>query len=322
MAKSLRPENFDEYIGQKNTIDQLKTYVLATKIRAARDPDDCALPHVVFEGGAGLGKTSIANVTAKELGTNIRIMQGNSIEKLADLAQNLVVLEAGDILFIDEIHSLRPFIEEMLYSVMEDYRLDIMIDDGAGGSKPVNINLPQFTLMGATTEIGRLKKPFRERFQYEFTMSQYTEDELALILKLNVGKMYCQFDSDEPAKKIAKASRGVPRVALTHLRKCCDWALVENDGVINLNIVDKAFELASISEEGLSANDIKYLTALASRTRPTGLKNLAEITSIDKATIENSIEPYLHEQGYIEKLPNGRIITQLGEMTLNAETGI
>ncbi|MCY9866106.1 Holliday junction branch migration DNA helicase RuvB [Vibrio coralliirubri] len=315
MAKSLRPECFEEYIGQPHIIEQLKTYVRATQIRRDIDPEDCALPHTIFEGGAGLGKTSIANVTAKELGATIRVMQGNSIEKLGDLAQNLMVLNDGDILFIDEIHALKPFLEESLYSVMEDFRLDIMVDQGGGESKPVNIPLPRFTLIGATTEIGRLKKPLRERFKYHFTLESYNDEELKLILELNVGKMHCTM-TDSAATQIAKAARGTPRVALSHLGKCSDFALVENDGVIDTDVVNKTFKLATINHIGLNKNDIRYLTVLADRKRPTGIKNLSEILSMDRSTIENAVEPHLHEQQLIEKLPNGRIITDRGREVL------
>lgn len=310
-VKSLRPESFKSYIGQAPIIEQLKIYVEATKIRKHKVPEDCALPHLIFEGCAGLGKTSIAYVVAKELDANIRIMQANSIEKLGDLVQNLIILDDGDILFIDEIHSLKPFLEEMLYSVMEDFRLDIMIDDGTGISKPLNIALPKFTLMGATTEIGRLKKPLRDRFQYHFTLEKYSINELILILELNAPKMYCEL-SKAAAKQIAVASRGTPRIALSNLRKCCDWALVENDGVISETIVQKAFSVALINKDGLNRNDIKYLNALRERTRPIGLKNLSEILAIDRLTIENTIEPYLHESGFIEKKTNGRVLTSIG----------
>ena len=317
MAKSLRPKGLDEYIGQNQIIDQLKIFIEATEIRAKIDPKDCALHHTMLEGGAGLGKTSLAMVIANELQSNIRIMQGKAIKTLGDLAKNLVDLNDGDILFIDEIHTLEYFIEEMLYSVMEDFRLDIMVEQGMGDSRPVSINLNHFTLIGATTEIGRLQQPFRDRFKYSFTFERYSPEELVLIIHLNVEKMHCTID-DESANKIAKASRGIPRIALTTLTICCDWALVENNGNINSNIVLKAFKYSETTDLGLKRSDIKYLSALNESYRPIGLKVLSEKIGIDIKTIENVIEPYLHEQRYIEKMPNGRIISEKGIKIINS----
>jgi Holliday junction DNA helicase RuvB len=318
MSKSLRPDSFDEYIGQQDTITELKTYVQATKVRNSQNEHHTALPHLVFEGSAGLGKTSIAFVVAKELNANIKVMQANAIEKLGDLVANLVCLEDGDILFLDEIHSLKPQFEEMLYSVMEDFRLDVMIAESNGGSKPLNLDLPQFTLIGATTEIGRLKKPLRDRFIHQFTLRPYSTDDLKTILQLNAPKTDCSL-TDDAAIQLAQASKGTPRIALSYLRKCADWALVENDSVIDPSIVQRAFQTAKISEQGLSSNDIRFLKVLASKSRPTGIKSLSDITGIDSTTIERSIEPYLHEQGFMEKLPRGRVITELGRQTLEAE---
>lgn len=305
--KSLRPSFFNEYIGQNNIIRQLKTFTKATQLRKEKGWSGI-LDHMIFEGSAGLGKTSIAFVIANEMNSDIKITQGTSMESVADLVSNIINLEEGDIFFIDEIHALKGHIEEALYSIMEDFRLDILPQ--TPNSKPISVGLPKFTLIGATTEMGKIKKPLQDRFVHKFTLERYTIDELSSIIIKSSELLECDIDN-ESAELLASYSRGVPRVANNLLRKTVHYADVFNESIINTNIVELSLRESQITLGGLDTNDRIYLKSLEGGS-PIGLKTITSMTNIDEYTIENNIEPYLLENGYVEKRSRGRVITEKG----------
>ncbi|CAH7376625.1 Holliday junction ATP-dependent DNA helicase RuvB [Vibrio chagasii] len=302
----LRPTAFDGYIGQGSIVRQLKTHVLAEKKRKERGVTS-TLDHIMLEGGAGLGKTSIAAVIAKEIGANLKIMQGTSIEHLGHLASNIMSLEEGDVFFIDEVHALKPALEEALFSILEDFRMDITPDEG----QPLNISLPRFTMIGATTELGKLKEPFIDRFTHRFTMEKYTPEELSAIIKRSASILECEI-TNEAADYLSGASRGIPRVANNLLKKARNYAEVFNDNLLDLETATNSLTEASIEESGLTSNDRKYLQALYDQGKPVGLKTLSGILAMDIKTIENKVEHFLLEQGFIEKQPRGRALSPKG----------
>ena len=312
--KSLRPDSFDEYIGQAKAIKQLKMFVKAATLRRNNDEHDWTIDHIVFDGQAGLGKTSLAYVIAKEMNADIRIVQANSFQQVGEIAAVIMSLNEGDVLFIDEIHGLDKRLAESLYSIMEDFRLDIIIDrDGA--QQAMSLSLPRFTLIGATTELGRLELPFIERLTHSFTLDPYSIDELNQIIELNVGKFNCSIE-DEARDKIALASKSVPRNAISLLKKCRDYAQGGGRYDISMSDVVEAFSDSEINEDGLKKTDINYLQKLHERcsntNKPVGLKTISDITGIDAHTIESAIEPFLIQNGYIDRTPRGRVITELG----------
>lgn len=309
----LRPTAFDSYIGQKPTVKQLKTHVIAEQIRKERGVESF-LDHIMFEGSAGLGKTSLAFVIAKELGSNLKVMQGTSIEHQGQLVANILNLEEGDVFFVDEIHALKPPVQEALLSIMEDFRMDITPTDG----EPISMSVPKFTLIGATTEVGKLKQPLQARFVHSFTLQRYTVDELTTILERSAKLLHCEYDLDA-LSYLAGASRGTPRIANNLLKKARNYADVYNNNHLDLKTATDALNDASIEESGFEESDRKYINALLEAKKPIGLKTLSGILSMDIKTIENNIESFLLEHGLIEKHPRGRILSEKGMRVAKGE---
>lgn len=297
---SLRPSSWDEYIGQEKIKKNLRVFIDASKKRKE------ALDHILFYGPPGLGKTTLSYLISNEMNSNIKVTAGPMIEKSGDLAAILTNLEEGDILFIDEIHRLSPAVEEILYPAMEDYRLDIIIGSGPA-AQTVKIDLPRFTLIGATTRAGMLSNPLRERFGMHFRMQFYTQEELAKIIQkasVKLGK-FCE---DDAALEISKRSRGTPRVALRLLRRVRDFSEVNNEKSINIQRCKYALDELGVNESGFDEMDINLLELLISnKGRPMGLSTIAAALSEDEGTIEDAIEPYLLANGYIERTARGRV---------------
>ncbi|NQY93285.1 MAG: Holliday junction branch migration DNA helicase RuvB [Campylobacteraceae bacterium] len=299
---SLRPSSWDDYIGQGKIKKNLKVFIEASKKRAE------ALDHILFYGPPGLGKTTLAYLVSSEMNSNIKITAGPMIEKAGDLAAILTNLEEGDILFIDEIHRLSPAVEEILYPAMEDYRLDIIIGSGPA-AQTVKIDLPRFTLIGATTRAGMLSNPLRERFGMHFRMQFYNDTELARIIKLASVKLN-KNSQDDASMEMARRSRGTPRVALRLLRRVRDFAEVENEDIIQIERCKYALNELGVNEKGFDEMDLNLLELLISnRGKPMGLSTIAAALSEDEGTIEDAIEPYLLANGFIERTARGRIAT-------------
>ncbi|GAA9844953.1 Holliday junction branch migration DNA helicase RuvB [Helicobacter pylori] len=299
---SLRPNLWEDYIGQEKIKSNLQISICAAKKRQE------SLDHMLFFGPPGLGKTSISHIIAKEMETNIKITAAPMIEKSGDLAAILTNLQAKDILFIDEIHRLSPAIEEVLYPAMEDFRLDIIIGSGPA-AQTIKIDLPPFTLIGATTRAGMLSNPLRDRFGMSFRMQFYSPSELALIIKKAAAKLN-QDIKEESADEIAKRSRGTPRIALRLLKRVCDFALVKNSSLMDLNITLHALNELGVNELGFDEADLAYLSLLANaQGRPVGLNTIAASMREDEGTIEDVIEPFLLANGYLERTAKGRIAT-------------
>ena len=300
---SLRPSSWDEYIGQGHIKKNLKVFIEASKKRAE------ALDHILFFGPPGLGKTTIANLISVEMGANIKTTAAPMIEKSGDLAAILTNIEEGDILFIDEIHRMSPAIEEILYSAMEDFRLDIIIGSGPA-AQTVKIELPRFTLIGATTRAGMLSNPLRERFGIHFRMQFYSSEELAEIVRLASIKLE-KVTNPDAAHEIAKRSRGTPRLALRLLRRVRDFAEVANESEVNLKTTKYGLDQLGINAIGFDEEDIRLLELLISaKGRPMGLSTIAAALSEDEGTIEDVLEPYLLANGYIERTARGRLATE------------
>lgn len=300
---TLRPGNWDEYIGQEKIKKNLKIFIEASRKREE------ALDHILFFGPPGLGKTTLANIISSEMNANIKTTSAPMIEKAGDLAALLTNIEEGDILFIDEIHRMSPAIEEILYPAMEDFRLDIIIGSGPA-AQTVRIDLPRFTLIGATTRAGMLSSPLRERFGMHFRMQFYTPEELGIIVEIASQKL------DKPAqqtaaKEIAGRSRGTPRVALRLLRRVRDFAEVADEREIELKTTRYALNELGVNDLGFDEQDIQLLEFLVSaKGKPIGLSTIGAALSEDEGTIEDVIEPYLLANGYIERTSRGRIATQ------------
>jgi len=300
---SLRPNSWNEYIGQEHIKKNLKVFIEASRKRG--EP----LDHILFFGPPGLGKTTLANIVANEMNTNIKTTSAPMIEKAGDLAAILTNIEDGEILFIDEIHRMSFAIEEILYSAMEDFRLDIIIGSGPS-AQTVKIDLPKFTLIGATTRAGMLSHPLRERFGMHFRMQFYSSEELSQIIKLASIKLNKE-TTKEASVEIAKRSRGTPRIALRLLRRVRDFAEVENEKIITLERAKYALSQLGVNELGFDEQDIKLMELLLSaKGRPMGLGTISAILSEDEGTIEDVIEPYLISNGYIEKTARGRVATE------------
>ncbi len=299
---SLRPNLWEDFIGQEKIKSNLQISICAAKKRQE------SLDHMLFFGPPGLGKTSISHIIAKEMETNIKITAAPMIEKSGDLAAILTNLQAKDILFIDEIHRLSPAIEEVLYPAMEDFRLDIIIGSGPV-AQTIKIDLPPFTLIGATTRAGMLSNPLRDRFDMSFRMQFYSPSELALIIKKAAAKLN-QDIKEESADEIAKRSRGTPRIALRLLKRVRDFALVKNSSLMDLNITLHALNELGVNELGFDEADLAYLSLLANaQGRPVGLNTIAASMREDEGTIEDVIEPFLLANGYLERTAKGRIAT-------------
>ncbi len=299
---TLRPSSWDEYIGQEKIKKNLKVFIEASRRREE------ALDHILFFGPAGLGKTTIANIIAYEMNANIKTTSAPMIEKSGDLAALLTNIEENDILFIDEIHRMSPAIEEILYSAMEDFRLDIIIGSGPA-AQTVKIDLPRFTLIGATTRAGMLSTPLRERFGMHFRMQFYTSSELSIIIN-QASKKLNKPTVEDASIEIAKRSRGTPRIALRLLKRVRDFAEVEDRDIIELVVTHYALNELGVNDIGFDEQDIKFLELLISaKGKPIGLSTIGATLSEDEGTIEDVIEPYLIANGYIERTARGRIAT-------------
>ena len=300
----LRPQGFDEYIGQKKIVDNIDIMVKSAKIRKQ------AMDHALLSGPPGLGKTSLAMIIAKSLGTEMHVISGPAIEKKGDVAAILTNLNPLDVLFIDEIHRMHVSIEEILYSAMEDYRLDIMIGQGAS-ARTMQIDIPPFTLIGATTRSGLLSNPLRDRFMAHLHFDFYNSDELSQIVANNSKKLDIKIDKDS-LKKIANCSRGTPRVANRILRRVRDYYLVNNKNSVSEKEVCESLKLMDIDEVGLDRMDRKILSVILEfyDGGPVGIEALCATLSEDRDTIEDVYEPYLLKEGYILRTPRGRVISE------------
>ena len=301
--RALRPKKLDEYVGQEKIREQLEIFIDAAKKRNE------ALDHVLLFGPPGLGKTTLANIIAKEMGVNLRQTSGPVLEKTGDLAALLSNLEENDVLFIDEIHRLSPVIEEILYPAMEDYRLDIMIGEGPS-ARSVKLELPPFTLIGATTRAGMLTNPLRDRFGIVSRLEFYTKQELTKIVIRSANLLEVKIDK-EGANEIANRSRGTPRIANRLLRRVRDFAEVKSEGIVDKTIADAALKMLDVDLIGLDLMDRSFLLAIIEKFSggPVGLDNIAAAIGEEKETIEDVIEPYLIQQGYLMRTPRGRLAT-------------
>ncbi|AID44849.1 Holliday junction DNA helicase RuvB [Candidatus Arthromitus sp. SFB-mouse-NL] len=300
---SLRPVNFNEYIGQSKVKSNLKVFIEAANMRGD------ALDHVLFYGPPGLGKTTLASIISKEMNSSIRITSGPAIEKPGDLAAILTSLEEKEILFIDEIHRLSRTVEEILYSAMEDYALDIIIGKGPQ-AKSIRIDLAKFTLVGATTRLGLLTSPLRDRFGVLLPMDYYTNDELKEII-IRSSKILFMEITDDAALEIAKCSRGTPRVANRILKRVRDFAQVKKNNLVDIDLARHSLDLLEIDEFGLDKIDKRILEALVFNFKggPTGIETIAHFLSEEISTLEDVYEPFLIQQGFIIRTPRGRIAT-------------
>lgn len=299
---SLRPLNFDEYIGQEKIKQNLKVFIGAAKKRAE------VLDHTLFYGPPGLGKTTLAHIISNEMNANIKITAAPMIEKAGDLAAILTNLEEGDVLFIDEIHRLSSSIEEILYPAMEDFRLDIIIGSGPA-AQTIKIDIPKFTLIGATTKAGMISAPLRDRFGISFRLEFYSPDELASITQKASLKLNKSINKDA-SLEIAKRSRGTPRIALRLLKRIRDFADINDEENISLNRAKTSLDELGVNELGFDELDLKYLAILfEANKKPLGLNTISAALSEDEGTIEDVIEPYLLANSYIQRTAKGRIAT-------------
>ncbi len=303
LETSLRPLALSEFTGQKAARANLQVFIDAAKTRGD------ALDHVLFVGPPGLGKTTLAQIVARELGVNFRSTSGPVIAKAGDLAAQLTNLEERDVLFIDEIHRLNPAVEEILYPAMEDYQLDLIIGEGPA-ARSVKIELPKFTLVGATTRAGLLTTPLRDRFGIPIRLEFYTVDELELIVKRGARVLGIGI-SEDGANEIARRSRGTPRIAGRLLRRVRDFAIVEGAPAITREIADRALRLLDVDSIGLDQMDRKYLSTIAVSFGggPVGIETMAAALSEPRDAIEEIIEPYLIQKGFVQRTPRGRVLT-------------
>ena len=311
--KNIRPECLDEYVGQDEIKENLRVFIKAAKMR--NEP----LDHVLLYGPPGLGKTTLAHIIANELGSTLRTASGPSIEKSGDLAAILSNLEPGDVLFIDEIHRMPSFIEEILYPAMEDFEIDLVVG-GEGKSKSIKINLPPFTLVGATTRAGDLSSPLRDRFGIVSKLEYYTYEELKNIV-IRSGKVFDIKVNEDAALELAKRSRKTPRVANRLFRRVRDFALVEGTGVIDLEITTRALKRLHVDTSGLDSIDREYLTSLIEKFNggPVGVETISTSIGEEVTTVEDVVEPYLLQEGFIKRTRSGRIATEKAYKSLGLD---
>lgn len=302
---SLRPKNLDDYTGQEKAKGNLSVYIEAARRR--NEP----LDHVLLYGPPGLGKTTLAGVIANEMGVNIRVTSGPAIEKTGDLAALLTNLNAGDILFIDEIHRLNRMVEEILYPAMEDFAIDIIVGKGPSANS-IRLDLPKFTLIGATTRAGQLSSPLRDRFGVSLRLELYTKEELSRIITRSAALLGMEIDP-EGALEIASRSRGTPRIANRMLRRVRDFAQVFHDGVITREAADHALSRLEVDHLGLDSTDRRMLTSIIRNYGggPVGLETLAATIGEEAVTLEDVYEPYLMQIGFLTRTPRGRCVTKL-----------
>ena len=316
--KNIRPSKIDEYIGQTEVKENMKIFIEAAKMRGE------SLDHVLLYGPPGLGKTTMAYIIANELGVNIKTASGPSIEKSGDLAAILSSLEPGDVLFIDEIHRMPRYIEEILYPAMEDFTLDIIVGSD-GNSRNIKIDLPPFTLVGATTRVGDLSSPLRDRFGIISKLNYYTIEELEQIVYRTCRVLNVNIDSDA-ALEIAKRSRGTPRIANRLLKRTRDFALVMGNGMIDLSIAKLALSRLGVDDIGLDETDIALLKAIITRFNggPVGIDALASSIGEEVTTIEDVYEPYLLQQGLLKRTNRGRMATEKAyeHLKINHQQGL